>query len=106
MCESLGLALGSWSSRVALRELRGVLGVDFVMVLLRLKPLPPAGNVKSAGVTLPIESAQGLVLELVAFTSSERHSRALLLSLLRSLIPFADGSRVALARKNVLATSE
>lgn len=62
------MAVGNWSSRVALRELLGVLGVDFVMVLLRLKPLPADDKVKSEGVTLSIESAQGLVLGLVVLT--------------------------------------
>lgn len=70
ICESLELALGIWSSRVALRELLGVRGVDLVMVLLRFKPLPVAGSVKSAGVTLPRESAQGLLLGLVALDLS------------------------------------
>jgi hypothetical protein len=105
-CKSLELALVSWSSMVALRELRGVLGVNFVIVLLRLKPLPPDGSVKSAGVTLPIESVNGLVLGEYVSLSSALLSRALLLSLLRSLMPFIDESRLALARKNVLATSE
>jgi hypothetical protein len=103
---SLDVALGSCSSSVALRELLGVLGVDFVMVLLRLRPLPPLGSVKSAGITLPMASAQGLVLGLAASASSPGISRALLLSLLRSLIPFADGSRLALTRKNVFAISD
>jgi hypothetical protein len=103
---SLNVALDACSSRVALRELLGVLGVDFVMVLLRLRPLPPLGNVKSAGTTLPMASAQGLVLGLAASASSAGKSRALLLSLLRSLIPFAEGSRLALTRKNVFAISD
>lgn len=41
-----------------------------------------------------------------ASTSPLWFSRALLLSLLRSLIPFADKSRVPLARKKVSAASE
>ncbi len=91
---------------VALRELRGVLGVDFVIVRLRLKAPPPIGNVKSAGVILPMESAQGLVLGELASISSVVFSRVLLLSLLRSLMPLVGKSRLALVRKNVLATSE
>jgi hypothetical protein len=104
--ESLDDALGSCSSRAALRELLGDLGVSFVMVLLRLRPLPPVRSVKFAGMTLPIASAHGLVLGLAAFSSSTGFSRALLLSLLRSLMPLADRSRLAVARKKVLATSE
>jgi hypothetical protein len=106
MCESFEVALGNWSSRVALSELLGVLGVDFVIVLLRLRTLPTAGSVKSAGVTLPTASTHRLALGLVAFPSSVWRSRALLLSLLRSLIPLDDESRLPLARKNVFATSE
>jgi hypothetical protein len=105
--ESFKLALAIGSSIVVLRELRGVLGVDLVIVRLRARPPPPAaGSVKSAGVTLPIESAQGLVFGVVGIASSVLLSRAFLLSLLRSLMPFVDGSRLALALKNVLATSE
>ena len=91
---------------VALLALRGVLGVDFVIVLLRLNPFPSLGSVRSAGVTLGIASVQGLVLGEYASVSSVFLSRALLLSILRSLMPFVDESLLALARKKVLVISE
>lgn len=78
---------------VALRELRGVLGADFVIVLLRLKALPPIGSFKSAGVILLMDSARGFMLGELASILSVMISRVLLLSLLRSLMPLVDESR-------------
>lgn len=57
-----GIQVGDWSSVVALRALRGVRGVDLVIVLLRVRPpVAPVGMVRSDGV-FDIELAHGLLL--------------------------------------------